>query len=93
MKKWKQVIYSVLVSTSSVAAFPVTCNSIFAKSKPVADDADYEYVSVTGTLIKRRIKKGSTVSTETPVEGITPEAFDQMRQKIQSTGKLPAGGK
>ena len=91
MTNWKPVARAVLLSAACLAAFPVTCNSIFAKRSAALDDDEYEYVTVSGSMIPQRIKKGSTVDTTSPVSGMSKAAFEQLRQRQQMTGKLPAG--
>lgn len=88
MTKWKQISRLLLLSAGCLTAFPVTCNSIFAKRHLDADDG-YEYVKVSGSMLPQRVKKGAAVVTTSPTDAVSKEAFEQMRQKLQSVGKLP----
>ena len=91
MKKWKRVIRQGLVVAGFYAAFPVTCHSIFAKSKAAPDDG-YEYVTATGSMVPQRVKKGQTAATAGPTGAMSGEEFDKLRQRLNSPGKLPGGG-
>ena len=82
MPTWKQVIRGLLISSGCLAALPITCNSIFAKKSAAVDDADYEYVTVSGSNIAQRVKKGTKPVTTSPVDEVSKESFEQMRTKL-----------
>jgi hypothetical protein len=91
MTNWKRVIRHVLFCSACLAAFPVTCHSIFEKSKTAQDDG-YEYVTVTGSNVPQRVKKGQAAATVSPTSSMSAEEFDKMRQKLRTPGKSPAAG-
>jgi hypothetical protein len=89
---WKRVIRLVLLSSGCLTGIPVTCHSIFAKSKPAPDDGDYEYVTVVGSMIPQRVRKGDAGTSASAVDSMNAQDFDKMRQRLQNPGKSAAGG-
>ena len=77
------------LSASCLAAVPVTCNSIFAKRNP-ADD-EYEYVTVLGSNVPQRIKKGTRLVPMSPIDGMTTDTLEKM-QRNQPMPRLPVSG-
>ena len=82
MNNWKQTARVVFFYSSCLAVIPVSCNSIFAKSKAGSDDG-YEYVTSTGSMLPQRVKKGDTAVSNAPVGTMSGNQFDKMRQQIQ----------
>ncbi|HUJ42405.1 MAG TPA: hypothetical protein VLW52_02240 [Opitutaceae bacterium] len=91
MKNWKKVIRQVLFFSVCFATSPVTCHSIFERSKTASDDT-YEYVTPTGSLMPQRVKKGEGAVTASPTGAMSGDEFDKMRQKLQTPGKSATGG-
>ncbi len=79
MKNWKKVARLVLLSSGGLAAFPVSCNSIFAKSKT---DDGYETVSATGSMLPQRVKKGEAAASDSATSSMSANDFDRMRQRV-----------
>jgi hypothetical protein len=90
MKNWKKSSYLALLSSGFLAAIPIKCNSIFEKSKPGSDDG-YEYVTVVGSMVPQRVKKGETPDTSSATSTMSAEQFDKVRQRLQQGAKLPTG--
>jgi hypothetical protein len=84
MKNRMNATRLVLFYSGCVAMFPVSCNSIFAKSKPGSDDG-YESVTATGSMLPQRVKTGQGAASTAPVDTMSAERFDKMRQQIQPT--------
>lgn len=76
------------MSVGLLAVAPVRCNSIFAKSSPVKDDG-YEYVTVSGSMIPQRVRKGTKVITTSPVETMDAERFNDSARRFQNSLNLP----
>jgi hypothetical protein len=71
MTKWSQVRRFVALSASCLAIVPIKCNSILVKSSPVDDG--YEYVTVLGSNLKKRVKKGTVpTAADSNVQTINP---------------------
>jgi hypothetical protein len=90
MKNWKKSGYLALLSSGFLAVIPVKCNSIFEKSKPGADDG-YEYVTVVGSMVPQRVKKGDAADGSSSVSTMSAEQFDKMRQRLQNGIKSQGG--
>lgn len=91
MRNLKKVVAQFLFYSACVAVFPVTCHSIFEKSKGPPPEG-YEYVTVTGSVIPQLVRKGQGAATMSPTGQMSAEDFAKMQQKFQSAGKLPGGG-
>ncbi len=78
------------MSTGFLAVMPVTCHSIFAKRSPKADDG-YEYVSVSGSRIPLRVKKGEAITPGSPVDVMSGEALRNYTQRNTSTERIGGG--
>ena len=81
-----------LLSATILAVAPVKCNSIFAKPAAGNDDG-YEYVTVSGSQIPQRVRKGQMPDTTSPVDVVGAEALRDALQRNQSAGRLPGAGK
>ena len=91
VKNRESVILQVLIYSSCLAAFPVTCHSIFAKSKTGPDDG-YEYVVVTGSVVPQRVKKGQAPVTASPVGVMGVPEFEKLQQKTTPASGTSANG-
>ena len=81
----------VLVLTLSCGfAFPVKCHSIFDRRKPLPDDSEYEYVTVSGSQIRQRVKKGTAGVNSSAVDTVDAESA---RRAIDRARKIPPPGK
>jgi hypothetical protein len=79
MTKWSQVQRVIALSASLLAIVPIKCNSILAKSAPVEDD--YEYVSVLGSNMKKRVKKGTVpTAADSGVQTMNPADLERATQ-------------
>jgi len=90
MKKWVKMRSLVLLASGCLAAGPVTCNSITAKSKSAQDDG-YSYVTVTGSMVSQRVKKGETPITASPVSSMGVTDFSASHLGLQA-GSRSGGG-
>jgi hypothetical protein len=79
-----------LLACTLLAVAPVKCNSIFAKREALPDE--YEYVQVTGSTMRVKVKKGSSEVTGSPVgvmEGEQARNFIKSTQQGMKTPGLP----
>jgi len=78
MRRWLAVL------SCSLTVAPVTCHSILDKSQKTADDDEYEYVTVSGSMIPQKVKKGTAGATVGPTSQMSAQEFDKMRQHVQN---------
>jgi hypothetical protein len=73
----------LVLSVGCLAVVPVTCNSIFAPRKVLPDSEQYEYVTISGSNIPQRVKKGEQAVSASQVDTVSAETFrkavDQLR--------------
>jgi hypothetical protein len=91
MSNWKSAARVALLSSGFLAVAPITCNSIFAKRTPKADDGEYELVTTSGSMIPQRVKKGSKIETTSAVSEMSVESFEKMQQKSTGVNKALGG--
>ena len=88
MNDRKRLARVLLVTISCCSAFPVTCNSIFALRKALPDDADYEYVTTSGSQIPQRVKMVTAGTTTSAVDRVSAEnarkAIDRNTKSVPS---------
>ena len=68
-----------LFACTLLAVAPVKCNSIFAKRQALPDE--YEYVQVTGSTMRVRVKKGSSEVTGSPTGAMEGESARTFMEK------------
>ena len=74
------------LTAASVAAFPVTCNSILAKRQTqLTGNEEWEYVTPVGTLIPQRVVKGQQPVLASPTVIVSQESFIQSMEKVQGS--------
>jgi hypothetical protein len=88
---FKQILQAFYMSSCILAAVPVTCNSIFAKKSAQATDDGYEWIEVSGSNIRQRVKKGSVPANTAAEDSMLQEQFRKVTQKNTSTQHLNGG--
>lgn len=84
MKSQTRVRRWLAVLSCSLTVAPVTCHSILDKSQKTADDDQYEYVTVSGSMIPQKVKKGTPGVTAGATSQMSAQEFDKMRQRVQN---------
>ncbi len=91
MKNWKKIVYFALISSTGLLVAPITCNSIFAKSK--ATDEGYETVNATGSFLSKKVKKGDApTGSGDNTSTMSADQLDRMRQMQAPMGVKGASG-
>jgi hypothetical protein len=83
MKDQNKTWRLALLGSGCLFAFPVSCNSIFDKSKGDGGK-DYQYVTVTGSMVPQRVTSGGAASATASAMGVmSADDFEKVRTKIQ----------
>jgi hypothetical protein len=88
----KSVLQRLAIAASCLFAAPITCNSILAKKSADADDK-YDYVQDTGSVLKKRVPKGSagevSASNTSSASGEAVRNFTQTNTNLdrRATGR------
>lgn len=85
LRRWLAVL------SCSLTVAPVTCHSIFEKSQHVPEDDEYEYVTVSGSMIPQKVKKGTRGATVGATSEMSAQEFDKFRQRNQAPGPKLGG--